>query len=325
MKNLLFVLILLTITTGFSQDIEEEFLPIEVEGKEAFMSTKTGEYVFKSHADTNPEELTTTPSGVVYNDITYHTVVQGETLSSISKKHDIGVDQIVQDNKLSNNALSLGQKIKLVKRTLVPSSSPVISYVGEERIIARLPVGESPATLPPPPVPTQNNNLAKPAPKKNNYSKPNIVPLVVEEDVIVQEEDSAEVIAAKKQLEEAKRQLELAKQKAVLKEEAKAKLEETKSVLEEEDIVTKKVNTKLETEKDVLEEEVEANTKTEVTEDKSETASDKADKTPEYHVVVKGDNLYSLSKKYNTTVEKLSKLNDIKFNNLKIGQKLKLK
>lgn len=325
MKKLLFILTLLTVTIGFSQDIEEEFLPIEVEGKEAFMSTQTGEYVFRSHADTNPEELTTTSSGVVYNDISYHTVVKGETLSAISKKHNLSVDQIVNDNKLANNALSLGQKVKIVKRILVPSSSPVISYVGEERIIARLPVGESPATLPPPPVPTQTNKVAMPAPKNTSYSKPNIVPLVVEEDVIIQEEDSAEVIAAKKQLDEAKKQLELARQKAILKEEANVKLEETKSVFKDEELVTENENTKLETEEVVLEDKVEATIDTEVLDNNTLNTTEEADKRPEYHVVVKGDNLYNLSKRYNTTVENLSKLNDIQFNNLKIGQRLKLK
>lgn len=43
------------------------------------------------------------------------------------------------------------------------------------------------------------------------------------------------------------------------------------------------------------------------------------------HTVVKGDTLYSLSKRYNTTVEELKRLNDLKDNNLALGQILKIK
>lgn len=43
------------------------------------------------------------------------------------------------------------------------------------------------------------------------------------------------------------------------------------------------------------------------------------------HTVVKGDTLYSLSKRYNTTVEELKRLNNLKDNNLALGQILKIK
>jgi flagellum-specific peptidoglycan hydrolase FlgJ len=40
------------------------------------------------------------------------------------------------------------------------------------------------------------------------------------------------------------------------------------------------------------------------------------------HVVVKGDTLYSLSKKYNTTIEAIKQKNNLKSNDLSIGQEL---
>uniref|UniRef100_UPI00404AAB82 glucosaminidase domain-containing protein n=1 Tax=Gelidibacter sp. TaxID=2018083 RepID=UPI00404AAB82 len=43
------------------------------------------------------------------------------------------------------------------------------------------------------------------------------------------------------------------------------------------------------------------------------------------HEVVKGDTLYSLSKKYNTTVEALQKLNDLKGVDISLGQVLRVK
>lgn len=43
------------------------------------------------------------------------------------------------------------------------------------------------------------------------------------------------------------------------------------------------------------------------------------------HVVVKGDTLYSLSKRYNTTVEELKRLNNLQDNTLALGQILIIK
>jgi flagellum-specific peptidoglycan hydrolase FlgJ len=43
-----------------------------------------------------------------------------------------------------------------------------------------------------------------------------------------------------------------------------------------------------------------------------------------YHEVLKGDTLYSISKKYNLTVDELAKLNNLNGNQLSIGQKLKV-
>ena len=42
------------------------------------------------------------------------------------------------------------------------------------------------------------------------------------------------------------------------------------------------------------------------------------------HTIEKGDNLYRLSKKYGTTVEKIKEANGLKTNNLKIGSTLKI-
>ena len=138
---------------AFSQEEvknNEEFIPIVIEGKEAFMSTKTGEYVYRSHEKTNPEALVTTASGVVYTDVSLHAVKKGESLYSIAKKYDQSVEELKRNNKLKSSNLDIGQKLKIVKRLTVTSSSPVISYAGEERIIAKLRPGQSPTNLNPP-------------------------------------------------------------------------------------------------------------------------------------------------------------------------------
>lgn len=46
---------------------------------------------------------------------------------------------------------------------------------------------------------------------------------------------------------------------------------------------------------------------------------------PIYHEVVKGDTLYNISKRYDTTVDKLRELNDLNNNLIKIGQKIRVR
>lgn len=355
MKQLVFILILCCTNFSFAQEIEEEFLPITLEEKEAFMSTKTGEYVFLAHAETNPDELRTTASGVVYNDISIHKVSKKETLSSITKKYKLDLAQLKKDNKLKSNALSLGQEIKIINRVLVTSSSPVITYTGEERIIARLRPGQSPSTLAPPPpdaVPvtsapqkSQSPDSKKPVSRKSTYFKPMVMPNTtassdkdlevkeIQEDDIKQE--SKDVIAAQRQLEEAQQKLALAKQEAkkeeVIVEKVAEKVVEAKPIEEKlEKIKPKLVIEETGTEVSLIEEKEKTEVKIPVKEVIEQTETPKTDikievEGVDYHTIVKGDNLYKLAKIYNTTIQKLTELNNVKFNNLHIGQKLMLK
>ncbi|WP_290696256.1 LysM peptidoglycan-binding domain-containing protein [Lacinutrix sp.] len=151
MKAIVFCLFGLLSLGLFAQEIEEEFLPIEVEGKEAYMSTKTGEFTFRAHSKTDATQLKTTPSGVVYTNITTHTIKKGETLFTVAKKNNVSIDEIKRYNKVASSNLKIGTPIKIVKKELVKSSSPVISYAGEERIIASLRPGESPGQFAAPP------------------------------------------------------------------------------------------------------------------------------------------------------------------------------
>ena len=50
----------------------------------------------------------------------------------------------------------------------------------------------------------------------------------------------------------------------------------------------------------------------------------KAPSTAKVHIIKKGDTLYSLARRYNTSVEKLKRLNNLRSNNISIGQRLKV-
>lgn len=149
MKAIVFIVLFLVTFFSYSQD--EEFIPIDVEGKEAFMSTKTGEYTFLEHAKTDPTKLKTTASGVVYTDIKRHIITKGETLSIIAKKNNVSISEIKKHNDITTSNLKIGNEINIVKRLLIKSSSPTISYAGEERIIASLRPGQSPGQFAAPP------------------------------------------------------------------------------------------------------------------------------------------------------------------------------
>ncbi|MGB6269903.1 MAG: LysM peptidoglycan-binding domain-containing protein, partial [Olleya sp.] len=229
--------------------------------------------------------------------------------------------------------------------------------------------GQSPSTLAPPPPDasptittetpqkTTSPDAKKPMPRKSTYYKPMVIPNTNAEsntqtevsDENNSEEESEEVIAARKQLEEAQRKLELAKQKATKKEvievaENKAEavkvskideevieVEEVEQVVEETEETEKNDDAKAKYDaiqaklKKVQTSDDEVVEYVSVVEEVAETETKEPIEGVDYHIIVKGDNLYNLSKKYNTTEDKLTKLNDVKFNNLKIGQKLKLK
>ena len=51
----------------------------------------------------------------------------------------------------------------------------------------------------------------------------------------------------------------------------------------------------------------------------------KENQLPEYHTIKENETFYSIAKQYNLTVQELKQLNKVDINNLKIGQKIKLR
>ena len=146
----LIVFLCFVVSLTYAQD-KGEFLAVVVEGKEAFMSTQTGEVIFRKHAETDASAFDTDVNGTTtYIETKIHSVSKGETLSSIAKKRNTSIDKIRKDNGLKNSKLSIGQKLKIKKRLSVQSLQPKISG-GEGRIVARLAPGQNPAMLNTPP------------------------------------------------------------------------------------------------------------------------------------------------------------------------------
>lgn len=192
MRILLLIIISLITLNSFSQELsssDEEFIPITIEEKEAFMSTKTGEFIFRSHEKTDPTALKTTNHGVIYTDVQTHKVKKGESLHIIAKKYGLSVKELKTQNKISKANLSIGQKLKVVKKLSVKSSSPVLGTSGKETIVARLRPGQTPASLNAPSVNITKENKIKKAmsssvPASNSDA----------EKVIKKEETNAQVV-----------------------------------------------------------------------------------------------------------------------------------
>ena len=131
----------------YSQEQKQQFLDVIVEGKEAYMSTTTGEVVFREHAKTDPEAFITDSEGnTLYEETKIHSVKKGEVLNTIAKKYDIKVEKLKKDNNLKSSKLAIGKKLKIKKILAVESLKPKMSSK-EGTIIATLRPGENPAML----------------------------------------------------------------------------------------------------------------------------------------------------------------------------------
>ena len=58
--------------------------------------------------------------------------------------------------------------------------------------------------------------------------------------------------------------------------------------------------------------------------ERKETVTTKSKSNSDFHIVKSGESLYSIAKKYNTTVAQLKQLNNMKNNNIKAGDKIRL-
>ena len=70
---------------------------------------------------------------------------------------------------------------------------------------------------------------------------------------------------------------------------------------------------------------VASETKNEKTKNASKKYSTKPTSTKTYHTVKSGENLYRIALKYNTTVDKIKKDNNLKNDNIAVGRKLIIK
>ena len=83
---------------------------------------------FNPARDLNKENLVTNANGDIVKTTPskYHTVRKGETISSISRKYGVSVNQIKSLNRLRSNSLKIGQKLLIRKGSTVVVKSATV-------------------------------------------------------------------------------------------------------------------------------------------------------------------------------------------------------
>ncbi len=227
-------IISLVILNSYSQESKQEFLDVIVEGKEAYMSTTTGEVIFREHAKTDPSAFITDATGTTfYIDTKIYKVKKGDVLATIAKKFKTTIARLKKDNKLKSVDLSIGQALKINSTLAVESLKPTMSSQ-EGRVVARLRPGENPAMLNVPDGPPNASRTPVATPKEIQST------LKVEDKVeapavkeVVQEKTEAVQETIEKRVEDTMDNVE--KTVEASEEEVEKELSNTANNIEEED------------------------------------------------------------------------------------------
>ncbi|WGD34361.1 LysM peptidoglycan-binding domain-containing protein [Olleya sp. YS] len=103
------LIVLIMVFNSFVALAQDHIVEIMLDGKPAFLNTKTGETKYTNGKST-VSYSTTVNSGDI---IDKHTVEKGDTLYSISKKYGISMAHIKSINNLKSNVLKVNQVLNI--------------------------------------------------------------------------------------------------------------------------------------------------------------------------------------------------------------------
>ncbi len=108
MKKIIFLLVLITCSISFSQQIPEGWDKVILEGKVAYMNLLNGEIT-----TTLPKSAVRKPVKVKeYEPTDIHYVKKGDTFSNIARKYNISLADLYKLNNLEDfDTLSIGQEV----------------------------------------------------------------------------------------------------------------------------------------------------------------------------------------------------------------------
>jgi len=113
MKYTLVMIFCLASFFCIAQETNGEYEKVILDGKEAYMSVKTGEIVYdltKTNITSKQisVETTNTASGILK-----HVIKKGETLYAVSRKYNLSVKELMDLNELENSNIAIGQVLNL--------------------------------------------------------------------------------------------------------------------------------------------------------------------------------------------------------------------
>lgn len=221
----------------------------------------------------------------------FHKVRRGDNLSEIANRYDVSISDIKKWNRLKSNKAPLGRNLKIVTAERIAAKTKKVNT----DTISIVPINKATATA-----------VAETAPKEQKVYKEEKV--VTFKDVTkthkVRKGDSLGEIADKYgvAMSDIKKWNKLKNNNVPLGKNLK--------IITNERVVTT-VKKLVKTEKTEAIAVVEKNKK-------------EADTAEDFYVVEKGDNLSSIAKKYNVSVEDLKRWNDLESNNIQLESKLKI-
>lgn len=128
MKYIYLVVFSLMSLYSVAQDTQDEYVKVILDGKEVYMSTKTGEI------KNTPATKEASASKVIIQEeevksevtnVSMHKVQKGETLYAIAKKYGMSVKKLQDFNNLTNTHLAIGQELKIASTIDIVVSSNI--------------------------------------------------------------------------------------------------------------------------------------------------------------------------------------------------------
>jgi len=223
----------------------------------------------------------------------FHKVKRGDDLSEIANRYDVSMSDIKKWNKLKSNKVALGRKLKIIT---------------SERIAARVkkPKTDSTAVASASKPTTVSNSIAQVAVKEQKVYK---------EEKVISFQDVTKIHQVKKgdNLSEIASKYDVAM--SDIKKWNKLKSNNVPLGKKLKIITNERVVTTVR--KLVKSDNIALN-------DKSKKEAVENSKTEDYYIVEQGDNLSSIAKKHNITIEELKKWNNLQDNTIQLESKLKI-
>ncbi|HPW97152.1 MAG TPA: LysM peptidoglycan-binding domain-containing protein [Flavobacterium sp.] len=272
---------------------ENHYLRLPIDKIARFVSNEEKIYAYVNYEDSLREKPFANNTAIAANDgnstsrLKYHKVKRGDTLSELSESYGVSISEIKKWNKLRGNSVPLGRKLKIYTEEAVAAVEKKSSKIDTTS------VKETKSAI---------------ASNSKNYTEEKVVSF---KDVVkyhkVKRGDNLGEIASKYDVSvaEVKKWNKLKNNNINLGANLKIIKNERVVTVVKKEIKPEKINTTIEEETQVA-------------------SNDEQENPEDFYVVQKGDNLFTIAKKFNVSLEDLKEWNNIENGTIQSGSKLVL-
>ncbi|HQA73445.1 LysM peptidoglycan-binding domain-containing protein [Flavobacterium sp.] len=272
---------------------ENHYLRLPIDKIARFVSNEEKIYAYVNYEDSLREKPFANNTAIAANDgnstsrLKYHKVKRGDTLSELSESYGVSISEIKKWNKLRGNSVPLGRKLKIYTEEAVAAVEKKSSKIDTTSL------KETKSAI---------------ASNSKNYTEEKVVSF---KDVVkyhkVKRGDNLGEIASKYDVSvaEVKKWNKLKNNNINLGANLKIIKNERVVTVVKKEIKPEKINTTIEEETQVA-------------------SNDEQENPEDFYVVQKGDNLFTIAKKFNVSLEDLKEWNNIENGTIQSGSKLVL-